>query len=63
VGIEFYAWDWEFYEKKGFKADVLIEKTGKQKHPFKIGNHRMAVKVVDNEGLEALEVIHLKINE
>jgi len=41
----------------------LIEKTGKQKHPFKIGNHRMAVKVVDNEGLEALEVIHLKINE
>ena len=63
VGIEFYAWNWDFDEAKGFQADVLIDKIGKQQPKFKAGNYRVAVKIVDNEGLEAMEIIDLKVNE
>jgi len=62
AGIEFYAWDFNFDQQKGFKADILIDKIGKQTYAFKIGSYQIAIKVVDNEGLESLEVLHLKIN-
>jgi site-specific DNA-methyltransferase (adenine-specific) len=62
VGIEFYAWDFSYHQPEGFKADVMIDKVGKQTEKFKTGSHTIAVKVVDNEGLESLEVIELKIN-
>jgi len=62
AGIEFYAWDFNFDQQKGFKADILIDKIGKQTYSFKIGSYQIAIKVVDNEGLESLEVLHLKIN-
>jgi len=62
AGIEFYAWNFNFNPPEGFKADVLIDKIGKQIQKFKTGTHTIAVKAVDNEGLESLEVITLKIN-
>ncbi len=62
AGIEFYAWNFNFNQQEGFKADVLIDKVGKQTQKFKTGTHTIAVKTVDNEGLESLEVITLKIN-
>jgi len=62
AGIEFYAWDFNFAQEKGFKADILIDKIGKQTYSFKMGSYQIAIKVVDNEGLESLEVLHLKIN-
>jgi len=62
AGIEFYAWNFNFNQQEGFKADVLIDKLGKQTQKFKTGTHAIAVKAVDNEGLESLEVITLKIN-
>jgi DNA modification methylase len=62
AGIEFYAWDFNFKQPEGFKADVMIDKVGKQMEKFKPGSHVIAVKVVDNEGLESLEVMELKIN-
>jgi DNA modification methylase len=62
TGIEFYAWDFHFEEQQGFKAQILIDKKGQQRWQFPAGTHRIAVKVVDNEGLENLEVIELKIN-
>jgi len=62
AGIEFYAWDFSYDTQEGFKADVLIDKIGKQVEKFKAGNHQVAVKVVDNEGLESVEVIELKVN-
>jgi hypothetical protein len=62
AGIEFYAWDFDFDREKGFKADILIDKIGKQTCSFKSGSYQIAIKVVDNEGLESLEVLHLKIN-
>lgn len=61
AGIEFYAWDFA-YNEQNFLPTVLLDKEGKQTYKFKAGEHRIAVKVVDNEGLESLEVVKLKIN-
>ena len=62
AGIEFFAWDFDFDEAKGFKPEILIDKIGIQSHKFKAGQHKIAVKVVDNEGLDNIEVIKLKVN-
>jgi len=62
AGIEFYAWDFDYQADNGFKANIMIDKIGKQTHQFKTGSFQIAVKVVDNDGLESLEMITLKIN-
>ena len=62
AGIEFYSWDFNYDAEKGFKADVMIDKDGKQTAKFKAGLHNIAVKVIDNDGLESVEVIKLKVN-
>jgi DNA modification methylase len=59
-GIEFYAWQFDY--KGNFTPDILLDKQGKQTYKFKAGEHQIAVKVVDNQGLESLEVVKLKIN-
>lgn len=61
VGIEFYSWDLE-YDQKQFKSTVLLDKIGKQTIKLKNGLHHIAVKVVDNDGLENTEIIKIKIN-
>ena len=61
-GIEFYTWDFNYDEEQGFKSFVMIDKIGKQTHTFKAGVHTIAVKAVDNEGLESIETIKLKVN-
>jgi DNA modification methylase len=60
--IEFYAWDFDYNANGGFKAAIMIDKEGKQVYKFKTGSHNIAVKAIDNAGLESLEVITLKIN-
>lgn len=62
AGIEFYSWDWDYNDQTGFKPEVIIEKQGIQRQKFKPGTHQIAVKVVDNDGLENIEVIKLKVN-
>ena len=62
AGIEFYSWDFGFDKEKGFKPSVIIDKEGKQVLTLKAGMHNIAVKVVDNDGLENTEVVALKIN-
>jgi DNA modification methylase len=62
AGIEFYSWDFAYDEKKGFRAQVYIDKEGKQVLTCKAGEHSIAVKVVDNDGLENIEVVALKVN-
>lgn len=62
AGIEFFSWDFNFNIEKGFKASIIIDKVGKQIIVLKTGTHNIAVKVVDNDGLENMEVIILKIN-
>ena len=62
-GIEFYSWDFDYKEdEKIFKAEILLDKTGKQSWKFKPGTHTIAVKAIDNEGLDAIEIIKIKVN-
>lgn len=61
AGIEFFAWDFS-YNDTSFIPEILLDKMGKQTYLFKAGEHKIAVKVVDNEGLENIEVIKLKVN-
>ncbi|MDR0760137.1 MAG: site-specific DNA-methyltransferase [Treponema sp.] len=63
AGIEFYSWDFNYQpEKKKFKAQVLLDKEGKQIISLKPGMRHIAVKVVDNDGLENMEVVKLTVN-
>lgn len=61
AGIEFFAWDFA-YNGQSFLPTILLDKEGKQVYRFKAGEHKIAVKVVDNEGLENVEIIKLKVN-
>jgi hypothetical protein len=60
--INFYTWDFNYDEEQGFASTVMIDKTGKAIHTFKAGEHTIAVKAVDNEGLESVETFKLKVN-
>lgn len=61
--IEFYSWDFDYnVEKKKFKPSVIMDKEGKQIVSLKPGTHTIAVKVVDNDGLENIETMKLTIN-
>jgi site-specific DNA-methyltransferase (adenine-specific) len=62
AGIEFYSWDFVYDTEKGFKPSIIIDKEGKQIVSLKTGTHNIAVKAVDNDGLENIEIIKLKIN-
>jgi hypothetical protein len=62
AGIEFYSWDCSYDSKKGFKPSLIIDKEGRYRYQFKAGQHLVAVKVVDNDGLESIEVIKLQVN-
>jgi hypothetical protein len=59
---QFYSWDFAHDKSKGFKPSVIIDKLGKQVLTLKTGEHVIAVKVVDNDGLENTEIVQLKIN-
>ena len=61
AGIEFYSWDFDYKNDK-FKAEILLDKLGEQTYKFKAGLHNIAVKVFDNDGLESIEIIKLKVN-
>ncbi|MDR3272157.1 MAG: hypothetical protein LBT29_01540, partial [Flavobacteriaceae bacterium] len=68
AGIEFYSWDFNYNPEPTmgqaplFKPSVMLDKEGRQTAKFKAGLHTVAVKVVDNDGLESIEVIKLKVN-
>lgn len=40
----------------------MRDKDGKQIHNFKSGTHCIAVMVIDNDGLENMEILHFKVN-
>ncbi len=62
-GVEFYSFDFDYDEEtKIFSAEEILNRTGKAVYKFKPGQHVIAVKAIDNEGLDAIEVIKLKIN-
>jgi DNA modification methylase len=61
-GIEFYSWDFNHNLEQGFRADVMLDKSGRQTAKFKAGHHNIAVKVVDNDGLENVDAFGLRVN-
>ncbi|MDR3367161.1 MAG: hypothetical protein LBO71_09395 [Prevotellaceae bacterium] len=61
-GVEFYSWDFSYISSEGFKPSVIMDRDGVQRHSFAGGVHHIAVKAVDNDGLENMEVIKLKVN-
>ena len=60
--INFYSWDFDYNAKQGFKASAMIDYEGKQTQQFKAGEYMIAVKAIDVEGLECLEVFKIKVN-
>ena len=70
ASISFYNWDFNYIPPlpskggiaEGFKPSVLLDTTGKQTQTFKAGQHNIMINVIDNEGLESVEIIRLKIN-
>jgi DNA modification methylase len=62
ANAEFFQWSFNYKESEGFKADVIIDKTGVQTHKFTAGEHIIACKIIDTEGLETLETMKLKVN-
>lgn len=60
--VEFFQWDFNYDIEKGFKAEVMIDKEGVYEKEFLSGQYKIACKAIDLEGLEAIEVIELKIN-
>jgi hypothetical protein len=62
-GIEFYSWDFDHNPEEGFKADVVIDKEGKQVRIFDPGEHNIAVEAVDKEGLEGTGELTLNVKE
>ncbi|MEI6088898.1 MAG: site-specific DNA-methyltransferase [bacterium] len=63
AGVEFYAFDFDYNpDTKIFAAELMLNKEGVANWKFKPGQHTIAVKTVDNEGLEAIEVLKIKVN-
>jgi hypothetical protein len=62
IGIDFYSWDFE-HTKQDFKADVIMDKKGEQEKKFTEGEHQIAVKAVDKQGLEGLKEIKIKVTK
>ena len=61
AGIEFFMWDFDYKNNK-FNPEIMFDKKGEQSFKFKPGICNIAVKVIDNEGLENIEIVKLKVN-
>jgi hypothetical protein len=46
----------------GDNLEIMLNKEDLTSWKFKPGQHTIAVKTVDNEGLEAIEVLKIKVN-
>jgi len=62
TGIEFYSWDFNHKPEDGFKAEIYLDKEGKQVRKLKPGEHQIAVEAVDKSGLDSMDKIKLKVN-
>ncbi len=60
--VELFQWDFTYDERNKFKAKIMIDKEGIQILNLEIGEHLIACKVIDLEGLESIEFLKLKIN-
>jgi hypothetical protein len=69
IGIDFYAWDFnnsspsEGLGGGEFNADVIMDKKGEQEKKFDEGEHQIAVKAVDKQGLEGVKKLKIKVTK
>ena len=63
TGIEFYSWDFNHKPEDGFKAEIFLDKEGKQIRKLHPGKHHIAVEAVDKSGLDGIDKIELKVKE
>jgi hypothetical protein len=63
VGIEFYSWDFNHNPEDGFKADVYLDKAGKQVRRFESGEHQIAVEATDKNGLAGMDKVEIKVED
>jgi hypothetical protein len=61
--IEFFLWDFNHIPEDGFKADVYLDKEGKQVRKLQPGEHHIAVEAVDKSGLDGTDKIKLNVQE
>ena len=57
--IQFYSWDMDYKADLRFRPSILLDKKGEQTLTLKAGQHTIAVKVVNDNGLEAIEILRL----
>jgi len=63
IGIDFFAWDWSHNEDTGFSADIIYDKKGEQTHKFSEGEHNVAVKAIDKQGLSGMDKMKIKVEK
>ena len=63
TGIEFYSWDFDHNPEDGFKAEVYLDKEGKQVRKFEPGEHQIAVEATDKNGLDGMDKIEIKVKK
>jgi DNA modification methylase len=63
AGVKFFSWDFDHQENLGFRADVLLDKDGKQVRKFEVGDHTVAAKAVDNCGMEGVDKLKVKVKD
>ena len=61
TGIVFYSWDFDHNPETGFKAEVFLDKDGKQVRKFQPGEHQIAVEAVDESGFDGMDKIKLDV--
>ncbi|MEN9612134.1 MAG: hypothetical protein RLZZ628_2948 [Bacteroidota bacterium] len=61
VEIQFYSWDLDYKANLGFRPSILLDKKGEQTVLLKAGQHTIAVKVVNDDGLEAIEILRFAL--
>jgi hypothetical protein len=63
AGIRFFSWDFDYFpDIHGFLPAVFYDKTGRQTHDYEPGHYCIGVKAVDNDGLESIESVKIKLN-
>ncbi|GAP72221.1 adenine-specific DNA methylase [Candidatus Symbiothrix dinenymphae] len=62
AGIDFFSWDLSHNEKE-FKVDVIMDKEGVQEKKFSEGEHNIAVKATDKQGLSGTDKVKIKVKK
>jgi len=64
AGTAFYSWDFNHKPEDGFKADVYLDKEGKQVREFQQnGEYLVAVEATDKRGLDGMDKVKIKVKK